>query len=79
MLPYRRDMPEVLAACDVVVDASWAGTGITGTIREAMALGRPVIASDCGGNSELVTDDECGLIVPPHAPPGPGRRPHQAL
>ena len=67
MLPYRRDMPEVLAACDVVVDASWAGTGITGTIREAMALGRPVIASDCGGNSELVTDD-CGLIVPPHDP-----------
>jgi glycosyltransferase involved in cell wall biosynthesis len=41
----RRDMPDVLAACDVVVDASWAGTGITGTIREAMALGKPVVAT----------------------------------
>lgn len=66
--PYRRDMPEVLAACDVVVDASWAGTGITGTIREAMALGRPVVASDCGGNSELVIDGACGLVVPPRDP-----------
>jgi glycosyltransferase involved in cell wall biosynthesis len=64
-LPFRRDMPQVLAACDIVADASWAGTGITGTIREAMALGRAVVATDCGGNSELVIDGECGLVVPP--------------
>lgn len=67
-LPYRRDMPAVLAACDVVVDASYAGTGITGTIREAMALARPVIASDCGGNRELVVDGEVGLLVRPRDP-----------
>jgi glycosyltransferase involved in cell wall biosynthesis len=67
-LPYRRDMPEVLAACDVVVDASWAGTGITGTIREAMALQRPAVATDCGGNRELVIDGEVGLVVPPRNP-----------
>jgi glycosyltransferase involved in cell wall biosynthesis len=41
----RRDMPDVLAACDLVVDSSWAGTGITGTLREAMALGKPVVAT----------------------------------
>ena len=35
---YRDDMPNVFASCDLVVDASWAGTGITGTIREAMAM-----------------------------------------
>jgi glycosyltransferase involved in cell wall biosynthesis len=64
-LPFRTDMPEVLAACDVVVDASWEGTGITGTLREAMALQRPVVASDCGGNRELVIDGEVGLVVPP--------------
>jgi glycosyltransferase involved in cell wall biosynthesis len=67
-LPYRRDMPEVLAACDVVVDASHTGTGITGTIREAMALGRPVIATDCGGNRELVMDGEVGVLVAPRQP-----------
>jgi glycosyltransferase involved in cell wall biosynthesis len=67
-LPYRTDMPEVLAACDVVTDASWAGTGITGTIREAMAMGRAVTATDCGGNRELVVDGEVGLVVPPRDP-----------
>src|SRR5438132_4349139 len=29
---YRTEMPNVLASCDRVVDASWAGTGVTGTI-----------------------------------------------
>jgi len=67
-LPFRTDMPEVLAACDIVVDASWAGTGITGTIREAMAMRRSVIATDCGGNRELVVDGEVGLVVPPRDP-----------
>jgi glycosyltransferase involved in cell wall biosynthesis len=64
-LPFRTDMPSVFAACDVVVDASWAGTGITGTIREAMAMQRAVVATDCGGNRELVIDGEVGLLVPP--------------
>ncbi len=61
----RTDMPEVLAACNLVVDPSWAGTGITGTIREAMALEKPVVATTVGGNGELVQDGECGLLIPP--------------
>jgi glycosyltransferase involved in cell wall biosynthesis len=67
-MPYRSDMPELLAGCDIVVDASHRGTGITGTIREAMALERPVVATDCGGNPELVIDGEVGLVVPPRNP-----------
>jgi glycosyltransferase involved in cell wall biosynthesis len=63
-IEYRTDMPNVLAACDLVVDASWAGTGITGTIREAMAMARPVIATDCGGNVELVSSRDVGWLVP---------------
>jgi glycosyltransferase involved in cell wall biosynthesis len=65
VFPFRRDMPEVLAACDVVVDASLRGTGITGSIREAMAMECAVVATECGGNSELVVDGEVGLLVPP--------------
>jgi glycosyltransferase involved in cell wall biosynthesis len=60
----RRDMPQVLAACDIVTDGSWEGTGVTGTVREAMALERAVVATDCGGNRELVTEGS-GLLVPP--------------
>jgi glycosyltransferase involved in cell wall biosynthesis len=65
---YRRDMPDVLAAADVVADLSWGGLGITGTIREAMAMGTPVIATAAGGNPELVEDARSGLLVPPRDP-----------
>jgi len=64
----RRDMPNVLAACDVVVDPSWAGTGITGTLREAMSLGKPVVATAVAGNPELVEDGISGLLVAPREP-----------
>ena len=66
---FRGDMPDVLAAADVVADLSSEGLGITGTIREAMALARPVVASSAGGNPELVEDGISGLLVPPHDPP----------
>jgi len=63
-IEYRTDMPNVFASCDVVVDASWAGTGITGTVREAMAMRKPVVATDAGGNRELVSSPEVGWLVP---------------
>jgi len=63
-IEYRADMPNVFASCDAVVDASWAGTGITGTIREAMAMRKPVIATDAGGNRELVSSPYIGWLIP---------------
>jgi glycosyltransferase involved in cell wall biosynthesis len=65
---FRGDMPNVLAAAEVVADLSSEGLGITGTIREAMALARPVVASAAGGNPELVEDGVSGLLVPPRDP-----------
>ena len=38
--------------------------GISNTILEAMASGLPVIATDVGGNRELVVDGETGFLVP---------------
>jgi glycosyltransferase involved in cell wall biosynthesis len=61
---FRYDMPKVLMAADLAIDLSYEGLGVTGTIREAMALGRPVIATAAGGNPELVVDGESGLLVP---------------
>jgi len=65
---YREDVPEVLAASDCCVDASYAGLGLTGTLREALAVGTPVVATDLEGNPELVTHGVTGLLVPPRRP-----------
>jgi glycosyltransferase involved in cell wall biosynthesis len=65
---HRTDVPAILTASDVVVDASYAGLGITGSIREAFACERPVVATALEGMPELVQDGETGLLVPPRTP-----------
>ncbi len=67
-LGHRDDVPAILNASDVVVDASYAGLGITGSIREALACERPVVATRLEGMPELVADGETGLLVPPREP-----------
>lgn len=68
VLGYREDIPEILAASDCCVDASYAGLGLTGTLREALAVGTPVVATALEGNPELVTHGVTGLLVPPRRP-----------
>jgi L-malate glycosyltransferase len=63
-LGERYDIPAVLAALDVVVSASRTES-LSNAILEAMAAGRPVVASRVGGNPELVRDRETGLLVTP--------------
>lgn len=62
-LGSRRDVPTLLAACD-----AFALTSITEatsmTILEAMAAGRPVVATHVGGNPELVVPGSTGVLVP---------------
>jgi glycosyltransferase involved in cell wall biosynthesis len=68
VLGHRDDVPSIMAASDVVVDASYGGLGITGSIREALACERPVVATRLEGMPELVADGETGLLVAPRAP-----------
>jgi glycosyltransferase involved in cell wall biosynthesis len=63
-LGSRSDTVELMAAFDVFVLPSVV-EGMSNALLEAMAAGRPVVATDVGGNPEVVVDGSTGLIVPP--------------
>jgi sugar transferase (PEP-CTERM/EpsH1 system associated) len=63
MLGDRADVARLLRALDLFVLPS-LNEGISNTILEAMATGLPVVATDVGGNSELVADGATGTLVP---------------
>ncbi|MGB0749222.1 MAG: TIGR03088 family PEP-CTERM/XrtA system glycosyltransferase [Magnetospiraceae bacterium] len=63
----RDDTGEIYRALDIFCLPS-VNEGISNTILEAMSSGLPVVATRVGGNPELVTDGETGLLVPPQDP-----------
>lgn len=63
-LGLRTDMPQVMAALSIVTCCSTHGEGLTGTLREALAMARPVVTTDVSGNSEIVRPGETGQVVP---------------
>ncbi len=63
----RNDIPVVLRGFDCFVLPSRA-EGISNTILEAMASGIPVIATEVGGNPELLRPPETGELVPAESP-----------
>jgi len=63
-LGLRQDISELLSACDIFILSS-NYEGVPMTILEAMAAGKPVIATAVGGVPEVVKDGISGLLVPP--------------
>lgn len=67
-LGYRRDIPLIMNACDVVIQASIEPETLGVTILEAMAARKPVICSNLGALPEVNLNGETGLVVSPNRP-----------
>jgi sugar transferase (PEP-CTERM/EpsH1 system associated) len=67
LLGDRKDVPAILAECDVFALSSVA-EGIPLTLLEAMAAGLPIVATRVGGVGEVVLDGVTGTLVEPGNP-----------
>jgi glycosyltransferase involved in cell wall biosynthesis len=63
---FRTDSPDLIRAADLSVLVS-TKEGLSNTLLESLAAGRPVVASHVGGNPEVVSP-EVGFLVPPRDP-----------
>jgi glycosyltransferase involved in cell wall biosynthesis len=63
LLGERSDVPELLAQAGFFVTSSLT-EGISLTLLEAMAVGLPIVATNVGGNPEIVQDGFTGRLVP---------------
>jgi len=62
---YQEEVPSWLAFMDIVVLASYANEGVPQSLLQAMAMGKPVVGTRCGGIPEIVQPGVNGLLVPP--------------
>jgi len=67
MLGERRDIAERLSEADIFVQSS-ISEGLSLGLLEAHAAGLPIVATDVGGNAEVVVHGTTGLLVPPRDP-----------
>lgn len=63
-----KEVPALLRTSHLGVLAPRCNEGLSNSILEYMAAGLPVVATNCGGNAEVVRDGETGFIVPPGDP-----------
>jgi glycosyltransferase involved in cell wall biosynthesis len=61
---FRKDAPAIMAASDVCALPVLDGEGLSRAVIEAMAYAVPAIVTPVGGNTDLVVNGECGLVVP---------------
>jgi len=67
VIDSRPDPENILAALDIYVCTS-ESEGLSNVVLEALACGKPVIATRVGGNPELVVHGDNGLLVPVRSP-----------
>jgi len=67
-LGMRNDVAALLPDFDIAVQPSHT-EGVAGTVVEAQLLDVPVVATNVGGQPDLIVPGETGWLVPPRDPP----------
>lgn len=67
LLGQRNDVPEILPLLDIFVLPS-IKEGLPFALLEAMAIGKPVVATTVGGILEIISSGKNGILVPPGNP-----------
>ena len=65
LLGYREDIPEIMAALDVQVLASFTGEGTPQVIPQAFAMKTPIVATNIASIPELLGNGERGILIEP--------------
>lgn len=65
ILGFRKNILQIVNACDVFVLSSLYGEAITKAVIEAMALGKAPLITDIPGNKNLVISGESGIVIKP--------------
>jgi glycosyltransferase involved in cell wall biosynthesis len=63
-LGFREDIPELMASLDLFVLPSNLPDSFPTVILEAMAAGKPVVATNSGGSSEMIAEGMTGFVIP---------------
>ncbi len=63
LLGYREDVPQILASLDLFLFTSYANEGVPQAVAQAMAMGKPVLATRTGSIDDLVENGRTGLLV----------------
>ncbi len=64
---FKKDVSNYLSVMDVFALPSLS-EGLSLSLLEAMAAGKPVVATAVGGNTEIVVEGKTGFLVPPKNP-----------
>lgn len=65
LLGHREDIAEILVSLDIIVHPSYGHEGVPQTILQALAMRKPVVATQVGSISEVVIEGQTGLLIPP--------------
>ncbi|WP_022852609.1 glycosyltransferase family 4 protein [Thermodesulfatator atlanticus] len=67
-LGYQEDIPDILAVIDIFIHPSTGHEGVPQAVLQALAMKRPVIATNVGAIPEVIIHKQTGILIPPANP-----------